>query len=140
MAKLGKFLKKLAIELKSVAPSDQNFEIPCFFPNEDDVGKWLGYVEEIRKELKCTDIQILSRVRTALKQNAGPWCEHWRPDVRSWENFKRDIIEAYPQKKNLGILLKKVCNLTSQNFNTYAAYVHQKASEVCELCGLMRIS
>ncbi|KAL1510093.1 hypothetical protein ABEB36_004748 [Hypothenemus hampei] len=61
------------------------------------------------------------------------WYDTWMPDNRTWEMFKREFLEAFPQKKNLGRLLSEAAAFNSDQCNTYEAYVYEKSSKLKNL-------
>ncbi|CAH1996969.1 unnamed protein product, partial [Acanthoscelides obtectus] len=90
--------------------------------------KWLAEVESIKSEFEWSDQQTIVRLGRFLTGISKTWFENWAPDVKNWDTFVRDFLEAFPPKKILGELLLKAAQFNSHNCNTYEAYVFEKVT------------
>lgn len=109
--------------------NDDDIALPVFDPDKNDCGaaSWCDSVEVLAKDLKWSSIRTAAKAGKALKGSAISWFESWEPsDGRSWDNFRRDIIDAYPERKNLSEKLTKAVLCTSDTFESYSEYVREK--------------
>lgn len=109
--------------------SDDDIALPVFDPDKNDCGaaSWCDSIEALAKDLKWSSIKTAAKAGKALKGSALSWFETWEPSGgRSWENFRRDVIDAYPEKRNLSEKLSKAVLYTSDTSESYSEYVREK--------------
>ncbi|CAH1984347.1 unnamed protein product, partial [Acanthoscelides obtectus] len=122
------FLTELVKALKSSRTAPEQVDLPIFRPDLSDAKKWLAEVESIKSEFEWSDQQTIVRLGRFLTGISKTWFENWAPDVKNWDTFVRDFLEAFPPKKILGELLLKAAQFNSHNCNTYEAYVFEKVT------------
>lgn len=103
--------------------------LPIFDPEKNDNGAegWCRSIEKLGAEFKWTSIHQAAKASKALRGSALLWFEAWEPDTeRSWEAFRKDIIDLYPAKKNLTEKMSKAILYTSETADTYCEYAREK--------------
>lgn len=118
-------ISELVNALRSQRSSEQ-VDLPYFRPEVNESSKWVSHVETLKSELSWSDIQTLARIGRFLLNDAKLWFERWNPEIRDWVNFRKDFIDSFPPKRNLGRLFEEAAKFTSLNANTYETYVHEK--------------
>lgn len=103
--------------LKSQRSTEQ-IDLPYFHPEENESRKWVNQVEQIKIELGWSDVQILARVGRFLSNDAKRWFDRWNPENRNWVTFRKDFLESFPTRRNLGRLLEEASNFNSSYVNT----------------------
>lgn len=109
--------------------NDDDIALPVFDPDKNDCGaiSWCNSVDALAKDLKWSSIRTAAKAGKALRGSATTWFESWEPsEGRSWENFKTDILDAYPEKKNLAEKLTKAVLYTSDSCESYSEYFREK--------------
>lgn len=109
--------------------NDEDIALPVFDPEKNDCGaaSWCDSIEPLAKDLKWSSIKTAARAGKALKGSALSWFESWAPtEGRTWEKFRSDIIDAYPEKKNLSERLARAVLFTSDASESYSEYVREK--------------
>lgn len=118
--------------VSSQAPSpakDDDVALPLFDPEKNDCGaaSWCSSIEILATEFKWSSIKTAAKAGKALKGSALTWFETWEPlEARNWENFRRDIIDIYPEKRNLSEKLAKAVFYSSDSAESYSEYVREK--------------
>lgn len=119
-----------AVSNQAPSPSrDDDVALPLFDPEKNDCGaaSWCSSIEMLATEFKWSSIKTTAKAGKALKGSALTWFETWEPlEARTWENFRRDIIDIYPEKKNLSEKLSKAVLYTSDSAESYSEYVREK--------------
>lgn len=108
---------------------DDDVALPLFDPEKNDCGaaSWCSSIETLATEFKWSSIKTAAKAGKALKGSALTWFETWEPlEARTWENFRRDIIDIYPEKKNLSEKLTKAALYSSDSAESYGEYVREK--------------
>lgn len=102
--------------------------IPVFDPSSEDGGasKWIDEVEELGETFNWTEYELLVRGSSGLVGEAKEWYAKWKPGTKSWQNFKTDICELYPAKRNLSEKFRRASLYTSKDANTYCEYARHK--------------
>ncbi|CAH0560559.1 unnamed protein product [Brassicogethes aeneus] len=111
-----------------IKPTPEQVDLPFFHHETDNAENWCQQVESIKTEFEWSDLQLLVRLRRYLSDEAKNWYENWNNFNRTWASFKRDFVEAFPARQILGRLFNEAAALTSDSFNSYTTYVHQKLS------------
>lgn len=103
--------------------------LPTFDPVLGDNGAepWCDNIEAIAKEFGWSSIAKVAKAGKALKGSALLWFESWDPSTgRTWENFRTEIIDLYPAKKNLSEKLFKAVTYSSDFADSYCEYAREK--------------
>lgn len=103
--------------------------LPIFDPATSDGGAetWCENIAALGKEFGWSSIAIVAKAGKALKGSALVWFETWEPQSgRSWENFRTEIIDLYPAKKNLSEKLYKAVSYSSDFADSYCEYAREK--------------
>lgn len=103
--------------------------LPLFDPEKNDSGAepWCESIAKLGTEFNWSSIQQAARAGKALRGSALTWFESWEPESeRSWENFKKDITDLFPEKKNLSEKLTKAVLYSSDSATTYCEYAREK--------------
>ncbi|VEN50974.1 unnamed protein product [Callosobruchus maculatus] len=121
-------LAELVKALRSTRTAPEQVDLPIFRPDISDAKKWLIEIENIKDEFEWSDQQLIVRLGRFLTGISKTWFENWSPDIKTWDIFVRDFLEAFPPKKILGELLLKAAEFSSNRCNTYEAYVFEKVT------------
>lgn len=108
---------------------DDDVALPVFDPATSDNGAsgWCDNIEELSKEFGWSSIATVAKAGKALKGSALLWFESWNPSSgRSWENFRNDITDLYPEKRNLSEKLFKAVQFGSDSADSYCEYAREK--------------
>lgn len=126
---IGDLLKTIRDAVSTSHQRDDDIALPVFDPDRNDCGAttWCSSIESLASELKWSSIKTAAKAGKALKGSALVWFESWEPsEGRSWENFRADIIDAYPERKNLSQKLTKAVLYTSDSAESYSEYAREK--------------
>lgn len=126
---LGDLLKAIRDAVSTTHHNDDDVALPLFNPDRNDCGSasWCDSIEVLAKDLKWSSIKTAAKAGKALKGSALTWFETWDPsEGRSWENFRRDIIDSYPEKRNLSEKLNKAVVYCSDSAVSYSEYAREK--------------
>lgn len=126
---IGNLLKAIRDAVSTTQQKDDDIALPVFDPDKNDCGakSWCDSIETLRADLKWSSIRTAAKAGKALKGSALTWFESWEPtDGRSWEKFRIDIIDAFPEKKNLSEKLSKAVLYTSDAADSYSEYSREK--------------
>lgn len=109
--------------------SENDVALPVFDPATNDNGaeSWCHNIEELAREFGWSSIATVARAGKALKGSAVIWFESWEPSQgRTWENFRSDLTDLYPEKRNLSEKLTKAVVYNSDSADTYCEYAREK--------------
>lgn len=126
---IGELLKAIRDAVSTSHQKDDDIALPVFDPDKSDCGatSWCCSIETLATEMKWSSIKTAAKAGKALKGSALKWFESWEPsEGRSWEKLRADIIDAYPEKKNLSEKLSKAVLYTSDLADTYGEYAREK--------------
>ncbi|KAF9418535.1 hypothetical protein HW555_004684 [Spodoptera exigua] len=126
---IGDLLKAIRDAISKTTQIDGDVALPVFDPEKCDNGaaRWCNNIETLAKDLNWSSIKTAAKAGKALKGSALTWFESWDPlEGRSWEKFRADIIDAYPEKKNLSNRLQKAVLFTSDKADSYGEYAREK--------------
>lgn len=118
-----------AIRDAVAVPRSEDVALPTFDPDKNDNGAegWCKNVETIAADLGWSSVTTVAKAGKALKGSALVWFETWEPDLgRTWEQFKTDIKDLYPEKRNLTEKMLKAIGLTSEASESYCEYAREK--------------
>lgn len=87
--------------------------IPVFNPKLDNHGAAKLCSENLAATFNWPDYELSIRYTTGLMGNVKKWFLRWKPDEKSWENFKTEISTLYPAKRNLSEKVRRVSLYTS---------------------------
>lgn len=122
-------LKAIRDAVSTSQQKDDDIALPLFDPDKNDCGarSWCDSIETLRADLKWSSVKTAAKAGKALRGSASFWLESWEPvEGRSWEQFRTDIIDAYPEKKNLSERLSKAVLYTSDSADSYGEYAREK--------------
>lgn len=122
-------LKAIRDAVSTTQQKDDDIALPLFDPDKNDCGakSWCDSIEALRADLKWSSIKTAAKAGKALRGSAVTWFESWEPsEGRSWEKFSTDIIDAYPEKKNLSERLSKAVLHTLDSADSYGEYAREK--------------
>lgn len=103
--------------------------LPLFDPDKNDNGAetWCRSIEKLGAEFKWSSIQQAAKAGKALRGSALAWFEVWEPETeRSWEALRKDLVDLYPEKKNLSEKLTKAVLYNSDSADTYCEFAREK--------------
>lgn len=93
----------------------------------ETIGEFLKAIRDAVSTMKWSSIKKAAKAGKALNESALKWFESWAPsEGRSWEKLRADIIDAYPEKKNLSENLSKAVLYTSDSADSYGEYAREK--------------
>lgn len=126
---IAELLTAVRDAITSVHHKDDDIALPLFDPdkNDCDAACWCNSIETLAKEFKWSSIKTTAKAGKALRGSALLWFETWEPsEGRSWENFRTDIVDVYPVKRNLSEKLTKAVLYTSDSAESYCEYAREK--------------
>lgn len=125
----SKLLEAIREAVSSTRQKDDDIALPQFNPEKSNTGaaSWCRSIEALSNEFQWSSLRTAARAGKALRGSALIWFESWDPsEGRSWENLRTDIIDAYPEKKNLSEQLTKAILYTSDSAESYCEYARHK--------------
>ncbi|CAB3229515.1 unnamed protein product [Arctia plantaginis] len=126
---ISELLKAIRDAVSTTHQKDDDIALPLFDPDKNDCGakNWCCSIETLASELKWSSIKTAAKAGKALKGSALTWFESWEPsEGRSWEKFRADIIDAFPERKNLSEKLSKAVLYNSDSADSYGEYAREK--------------
>lgn len=126
---LTTLLQGITDALSSKHQRDDDVALPIFDPTTNDNGaeSWCSNIKTLADNLGWNSVTTVAKAGKALRGSALLWFESWEPHGgRNWENFRTDIIDLYPEKKNLSEKLSKAVMYTSDSADTYCEYAREK--------------
>lgn len=126
---VASFLKAIQAAVSTTHQKDDDVALPIFDPDRNDCGaaSWCDSIEKLAKDLNWSSLKTAAKAGKALKGSAVIWFESWEPvDGRSWEVFRTDITDSFPDKKNLSERLSKAVLFTSNSTESYGEYAREK--------------
>lgn len=103
--------------------------VPRFDPATSDSGAeaWCSNIETLGAEFGWSGIAMVAKAGKALKGSALVWFETWEPDTgRTWANFRNELTDLYPPKKNLSEKLSRAVLYNSDSADSYCEYAREK--------------
>lgn len=126
---ISSLLERIRDSVSTSHQKDDDIALPLFDPDKNDCGaaSWCESIEALSKEFQWSGLKTAAKAGKALRGSALIWFETWEPlEGRSWENLRTDIIDAYPEKKNLSEKLRKAVLYTSVSTESYCEYARHK--------------
>ncbi|CAB3254265.1 unnamed protein product [Arctia plantaginis] len=126
---ISELLKAIRDAVSTTHQKDDDIALPLFDPDKNDCGakNWCCSIETLASELKWSSIKTAAKAGKALKGSALTWFESWEPsEGRSWEKFHADIIDAFPERKNLSEKLSKAVLYNSDSADSNGEYAREK--------------
>lgn len=122
-------------ELPSKNAVTTTVNLPEFDPKRNDDGafKWCLEIENLGLMFGWTDYELVIRGASALVGDAKEWFSAWKPDEKTWENFRAELSSMYPAKKNLSEKFRKASLYTSDQADSYCEYARKKISLIKSL-------
>lgn len=135
MEEFTQMLAEAMRQIKSPRVDPSSIIIPPFDPIQDDQGaaKWCEEVDKLRNTFNWSDHECLVRAATGLTGDAKDWYSAWKPEEKNWTNFRTELAELYPAKRNLSEKLKRASLFTSVNCTGYCEYARKKISLIKSL-------
>ncbi|KAH0818171.1 hypothetical protein GEV33_004620 [Tenebrio molitor] len=101
--------------------SSASIELPKFDPSSDDRGasKWCDEIEKLGATFHWLEHEQISRAASSLVGEAKEWFPLWQPTEKSWENFRTEISNMYPPKRNLHEKFRKASLYVSGDASSY---------------------
>lgn len=129
-ALLTDLLKAIKDAVSSNRRPDEDVALPTFDPTTSDSGAegWCKSIEELAKEFGWSSLATIAKAGKALKGSALVWFESWEPSTggKTWEKFRNDITDLYPEKRNLAEKLSMAVAYTSDLADSYCEYAREK--------------
>lgn len=129
-SELADILKAIRDALSSKRRPDEDVALPTFDPATSDSGAdgWCRNIEELANEFGWSSKATVAKAGKALKGSALVWFESWEPssEGRTWEKFRNDLTDLYPEKRNLAEKLSKAVSYTSDLAESYCEYAREK--------------
>lgn len=128
-AVLEGLLKAIRDAVSGRRHADDDVALPVFDPATSDsgAGGWCQSIEDLSKEFGWSSITTVARAGKALKGSALLWFESWVPsEGRTWKNFRTDLTDLYPEKRNLSENLSKAVLYNSDSADAYCEYAREK--------------
>jgi hypothetical protein len=115
--------------------SSASIELPKFDPSSDDRGasKWYDETEKLGATFHWLEHERLSRADSSLVGEANEWFPMWQPNEKSWENFRTEISNMYPPKRNLHEKFRKTSLYLSGDASSYSEYARKKIALIKSL-------
>lgn len=126
---ISDFLKSIRDAVSTSHQKDDDVAPPQYDPDKNDCGaaSWCESIETLAKELQWSSLKTAAKAGKALRGSALIWFETWDPsEGRTWANLRADVIDAYPEKKNLSEKLRKAVLYTSDSVESYCEYARNK--------------
>jgi hypothetical protein len=139
MEKLAGILAATLQEMKDHSSrrttSSALIELPKFDPSSDDRGasKWCDEIEKLGATFHWLEHEQLSRAASSLVGEAKEWFPLWQPTEKSWENFRTEISNMYPPKRNLHEKFRKASLYVSGDASSYSEYARKKIALIKSL-------
>jgi hypothetical protein len=139
MEKLAGILAATLQEMKDHSSrrttSSASIELPKFDPSSDDRGasKWCDVIEKLGATFHWLEHEQLSRAASSLAGEAKEWFPLWQPTEKSWENFRTEISNMYPPKRNLHEKFRKASLYVSGDASSYSEYARKKIALIKSL-------
>ncbi|XP_055687650.1 uncharacterized protein LOC129797825 [Lutzomyia longipalpis] len=107
--------------------------IPAFRPGEDETTteEWIENLESMREIYEWTDQQVLLYASIRLKGAAKKW--HSTTKTKTWDEFKRELMKAFPEKINVGRIIKEIQGRKRKRDETVTEYffeMRQKGKKI----------
>lgn len=114
---------------RALAPSTE-ISIPVYDPKRDDRGAafWCCEIEKLGATLQWKQYEMMMRATSGLKGEAQEWYSAWHPNEKNWVDFKAEITDLFPPKKNLSERLRAASLYSSRNADSYCEYARKKIS------------
>lgn len=128
-AVLEGLLKAIRDAVSGNRRAEDDVALPTFDPATSDNGAegWCRNIEVLSKEFGWSSIATVARAGKALKGSALVWFESWEPsEGRTWEHFRTDLTDLYPEKRNLSEKLSKAVLYNSDSADSYCEYAREK--------------
>ncbi|KAJ8718754.1 hypothetical protein PYW07_016310 [Mythimna separata] len=128
----SQLLENMVQAIRDAVTANQRHDdiaLPLFDPDKNDNGAetWCRSIEKLGAEFKWSSIQQAAKAGKALRGSALTWFETWEPETeRSWETLRKDLVDLYPEKKNLSEKLSRAVLYTSDSANTYCEFAREK--------------
>lgn len=128
----SQLLESMVQALRDAVTANQRHDdiaLPLFDPDKTDNGAetWCRSIEKLGAEFKWNSIQQAAKAGKALRGSALAWFETWEPESdRSWITLRKDLVDLYPEKKNLSEKLTKAVLYTSDSADTYCEFAREK--------------
>lgn len=126
---LQDLLKAIKDAVSGARGKDDDIALPTFDPATSDSGaeSWCAKIEALSREFGWSGIAAVAKAGKALKGSALVWYESWDPtEGRSWTNFRTELTDLYPEKKNLSEKLQKAVLYSSDTVDSYCEYAREK--------------
>lgn len=127
-------LKAISDAVSGRRHADDDVALPVFDPATSDSGAegWCKSIEELSKEFGWSSITTVAKAGKALKGSALLWFESWVPSKggRTWENFRTDLADLYPEKRNLSEKLSEAVLYNSDSADSYCEYAREKVRQL----------
>ncbi|XP_044764435.1 uncharacterized protein LOC123320999 [Coccinella septempunctata] len=92
--------------------------------------EWIEEVDRIKLETGMSDTVVVLKAGQALKRHAAKFYQNWKPILRNWSTFSRDLEIAFPQKGTPATRLKESMLISSANFSSLVEYAHVKLNSI----------
>lgn len=118
--------------------------VPYFNPksvNQSAIS-WCRKVDELREVFNWTEQQTIFFALAKLKGHAEVWYQGLGTINYSWSEWKQQLQEAFPFKKEFDDLLNEMIKRKKRSDESYANYYHEKVAllNACDIHGSNAVS
>ncbi|KAJ3659374.1 hypothetical protein Zmor_011064 [Zophobas morio] len=101
-----------------------SFRLAEFDPEENDhpIEEWLAVATRLKEEEYIGDGLMIAKAGEALKGSAHRYYCNWRPVLRTWDEFCKDLIVAFPDRETAGARAFTAATLRSTDCESLSEY------------------
>lgn len=92
--------------------------------------EWVEEINRIKDEIGMLDTVVVLKAGEALKGRAAKFYQNWKPLVRNWSTFSRDLQIAFPEKGTPATRLESCMSIKSDSFSSFVEYGHAKLNSI----------
>lgn len=108
-------------------PGVDDIKLPPFTVGKDDPLDWCAEAETVVTTFGWNDHVTLSKVAGSFRGEASNWFERWNPPgKRTWDQLKLDVCESFAGSTDVGELIFKAVNFSSDGCVDFGEYGRTK--------------
>ncbi|XP_064214219.1 uncharacterized protein LOC135266831 [Tribolium castaneum] len=114
------------------ALANTSFRLSEFNPESSDyaIEEWLDIATKLKAELHIGDVLMIAKAGEALKGSAHRYYCDWRPVHRTWDEFCKDLIVAFPDRETPGARAFTAATLRSRDCESLSDYGIRKLRSI----------